>query len=75
MDSMVGGGAVTEGQPLISFIQEVDLEALQDEATLSRSHSSSLTEQGLEPKALIPSPVLVQSKTQFAAEAPSTSCM
>lgn len=70
---MVEGGAITECKPWISFVQEEDFEALGDYVTFSRSHSNALAEQQLEPKALLP--VLVQSKTQFAAEETSTSCM
>lgn len=75
MDFMVEGGAGTACEPWISFVQEADFEALGDDVTFSRSHSNALAEQQLEPKALLPNPALVQSKTPFAAEETSTSCM
>lgn len=43
--SMVGGGAVNECNPSVSFVQDEDFEALEDKATFSRSHSEALAEQ------------------------------
>lgn len=58
----LGEGPINEYEPLISFVQDKDFEGLADKVTFSRSHSETLAERRLEPKSLIPSPVLCNQR-------------